>query len=165
MSKAHIIVGMTGTGKSEYIKKMLRKIPEKKALYIFDYQNEYQEFINYGLIPFEDFAYNATMIRNGVIVYEEATIFLTSHGSQTDRYVNEVLVSKRHTNNYVFLIFHSVAEIPPYIYRKCNYITLFKTNDLPDLSSRELRDVRLKNYMERVKKHKNPHCYETMKIL
>jgi hypothetical protein len=165
MSKAHIIVGMTGTGKSYYLKKRLKKVPNRGSFYIFDYQNEYKEFIDYGLIPYEEFAYNCTLISNAVIVFEEASIFMGGHMKSTDSYVNEVLVSKRHKNNFVFLVFHAVAEIPPYIYRKCNYITIFKTNDLPDMSARELRDHRIKDYMSRVNANKKPHYSETMKII
>lgn len=166
MSKAHIVVGMTDTGKSYYIKDKLRKIPNKESLYIFDYQKEYNpEFIQYGLIPFEDFAYNCTLLWNAVIIFEEASIFLGGHMSNTDKYVNDVLVSKKHRKNFVFLVFHSVAEIPPYVYRKCNFITLFKTNDLPDMSARELRDRRIKEYMDRVQASNDLHYHETMKIL
>lgn len=162
--KAHIIAGMTGVGKSTFVKNQLDKVPEKGAFYIYDVNNEYKAYYNYELIDFEDFAYNCTLLSDSIIVYEEATVFLDGR-LKCDQYVQKVLTLKRHRNNFIFLVFHAVAEIPPYVYRLCNFITLFKTNDLPDMSARELRDPRLKDFMERIKENSNKHYYETMRIL
>lgn len=164
MSKAHIVCGMTDTGKSYYIKNQIRNVPNKQSLYIYDINNEYKEFFDYELIDFEDFAYNCTLLSNAIIVLEEATIFLDGR-LKCDQYIQTVLTRKKHTKNYIFLVFHSVAQIPPYVYQLCNYITLFKTNDLPDMSARELRDLRLRDFMQRIKANPDIHYYETMRII
>lgn len=164
MSKAHIICGMTGTGKTTLVQNLIRHVPNKQAFFIYDINNEYREFFQYPLMDFEDFAYKSTLLNNAVIIFEEATIFLDGR-FVSDRYIQKTLILKRHRNNFIFLIFHAVAEIAPFAYRLSNYITLFKTNDLPDLSARELRDPRLKPIMERVKHNKNMFYHETLKIL
>jgi hypothetical protein len=162
MSKAHIIVGATDTGKSFFIKNTLRKVPSYDALLIYDINNEYQEFSEEPFEDFETFAISATRCEHAIIVFEEATIFLNNRGCS--QAVNELLVRKKHTKNFVFLVFHSVRSIPRYVYELSNYITIFKTNDSPDLSARELKDDRIKDIMIRVKNNQNKHYFETLKI-
>ena len=119
----HLVIGSTGTGKTNFIKNMISKINNKATL-IYDIQNEY------GVGKpgdFDLFAERATRLQNAFIVFEEATIFLDSRGS--NKRLKEVLVSKRHTNNYVVLVFHSIADVPKYIFRICTHCTLFKTLD------------------------------------
>src|SRR5690606_21657191 len=65
--------------------------------------------------------------RNGVFVFEEATIFFNTRG--TDKTLNKILVRKRHTNNTIILVFHSLRAIPRYVYDLCNYMVVRKTND------------------------------------
>jgi type IV secretory pathway TrbF-like protein len=62
------------------------------------------------------------------------------------------------------LVFHSLRSIPRYIYELSNYITIFKTNDTPYLSAKELKDERIEEIMERVKNSKNIHINVTLKI-
>jgi hypothetical protein len=162
MSGCHIIVGATNTGKTFYLKKFLDKIPNKNALLIYDVNNEYKNYFNYPLIPFEDFVYKASLCEHAVMVFEEATIFLNNRSCNEDLY--NILVRKRHTDNYIFLVFHSLRSIPRYIYELSNYITIFKTNDTPYLSAKELKDERIEEIMERVKNSKNIHINVTLKI-
>lgn len=165
MSKAHIVVGMTDTGKSYYVKNtLLNKVPNKGALFIYDINHEYKDFFPYELIYFEDFAEKALQLRNSVIVFEEATIFLDGR-TITDRHIKQILALKKHHKNYIILVFHSIAEIPRYVYRLCNYITVFKTNEEPKYAIREIKDFKLLPVIEKVRKHKNIHYNQTFKII
>jgi DNA helicase HerA-like ATPase len=161
MSKCHIIVGATGTGKTTFVKKLLKKA-SKQSLFIYDVNNEYKEYFNYPFIYFEDFIESATRLKNGILVIEEATIFLNNRSSNEN--LKEILVRKRHTNLYVILVFHSMRSVPRYIYELSNYITIFKTNDSPDMTSKELKDDRIYDIMTEVKDHKNKYFQKTMKI-
>jgi hypothetical protein len=162
MSKAHIIVGATDTGKSYFVKSTLKKVPSYESLLIYDVNNEYSEFMEDPFEDFETFANNATKVERAIIVFEEATIFLNNRSC--NRSLNEILVRKKHTKNFVFLVFHSVRSIPRYVYELSNYITIFKTNDSPDLSARELKDDRIKSIMESVRNNNDRHYHETLKI-
>jgi hypothetical protein len=176
MSKAHIIVGMTDVGKSYFVKELLKKVPNKKALFVYDVENEYTDLFPYPLIDFDDFLDKCQFVSKGVFVFEEATIFFGTRGDE--KRIKSLLVRKKHDLNYIFLIFHSLRSVPRYIYELCNYITIFKTNDSPDLTSKELKDTRLEEIMTRVQSNNDPkyiitlpngriirHYNETLKIL
>jgi len=175
MSFCHIIVGATNTGKSHFVKNLLRKAKSKTAYFIYDVNNEYKEFFPYPFIGFTEFIKKATRIERSIMVFEEATIFFNNRS--TNEYLYEILVRKKHTGNCVFLLFHSMRSVPRYIYETSNYITIFKTNDSPDMSARELKDERLKDIMLKVRNNTDPkfnhinkdgtlgsHFCETLKI-
>lgn len=165
MSKAHIVVGMTDTGKSYYIKNnLLKLIPNNKALFIYDINREYEYWFPYPLLEFEQFAKASTQINNGVIIYEEATVFLDGR-MKTDKDVKKVLALKKHQKNYVILVFHSFSEIPRYVYKLSNYITVFKTNEEPKEAITEIKDTRLMPVIQRVRDSKSIHFSETFKIM
>lgn len=127
MGSCIIVVGGTGTGKTTFVHEKLRKV-NKNSLFIYDVNNEYKEFTRGNPLPdrevFTDLGMNT---ENGVFVFEEATIYFKN--KSTDEKLTEILVRKRHTNNTIFLVFHSLGSIPKYIYQLSNYIVLFKTND------------------------------------
>jgi hypothetical protein len=160
--KAHIIVGATDTGKSYFIKKLLKKVPNKQALLIYDIEGEYEEFYPYRLEEFETFINKAVNYENAIIVLEETTAFLSNRGDNMT--VRKLLVQKKHSKNYIILVFHSVRMIPRFIYELSNFITIFKTNDAPDMTAKELKDHRLEAIMTEVKNSKNPHYNKTLKI-
>jgi hypothetical protein len=165
VSKALLVVGATDVGKSFYIKDLISKnLKNFECLVVYDVNNEYSHLSPYDFeSDFEKFAENATHLRNSIIIFEEATIFLDGR-TIADKYTKTVLALKKHRNNMIILVFHAVSEIPLYVYRLANYITIFKTNDLPDMSARELRDIRLKEFMQRVKNSPDIHYHETLKI-
>jgi DNA helicase HerA-like ATPase len=128
--KAFIIVGGTGMGKTTFTKKCLEKVNPKARL-VYDVNNEYRELINYPLMKFDEFCNLTTRTKNAFIVYEEATIFLNNRSSNS--LLIDILVRKRHTNNTIFLVFHSLRSVPRYIFDLCNYCVLHKTNDNENL--------------------------------
>ena len=160
--KAHIICGATDTGKSYFIKQIFKKVPNKGALLIYDIEREYEEFYPYQLDDFQEFLETAVKCENAVIVLEETTAFLSNRGDNMT--VIKLLVQKKHSNNYVIMVFHSVRMIPRFVYELSNFITIFKTNDAPDMTAKELKDHRLEDIMIEVKNSKNPHFCKTLKI-
>ena len=99
MSKAFLIVGGTGQGKSTLAKSMLSKFDSDQAL-IYDVNNEYGEYqnaINANNVSVESFLNMCDNSRGAVCLMEEATIFMNPRGSNID--AQKLLVGKRHTNN------------------------------------------------------------------
>jgi hypothetical protein len=142
---------------------MLNKVKNRHALLIYDVNNEYKDFFPHKFNPdFINFTEKMLQIENGVIVYEEATIFLNNR-SCNENLVSQ-LVRKRHTNNFYILVFHSMRAVPRYIYELSNYITIFKTNDNSKLITQKLEDTRIEAIMDSVNGSKKQYYKETLKI-
>ena len=58
----------------------------------------------------KDFLREATKKTGINILFEEATIFLSNTGKIEE--VRNILVRKRHTQNNVFFVFHSLRSLP-----------------------------------------------------
>ena len=126
MSKCIIIAGGTGTGKTTLVKGLISK--HKKNRLIYDVNNEY----GHPYVDMEDFLEKAKRVKDHIIVFEEATIFFGTSGSQKD--IREILVKKRHTNNILIFNFHSLSQVPLSILMFCDYFYVKKSNDqLPQI--------------------------------
>ena len=140
MSKAFIIVGQTGTGKSTVAKSLLSQVYSDKVL-VYDVQGEYSEFnddenvINSNECEIDEFIDLAEKSRGKMILFEEATIFFSSR-SRPERMI-KMLVDKRHHNNVIILVFHSLRKVPNEILDVCNYLLLLPTNDSLELVKRK----------------------------
>jgi hypothetical protein len=143
----YIVIGATGSGKSEWVKETVR---DKRA-FVFDVQNEYGSRTKYrGQKPL-NFSDNLNAMqsryvpksprlkddamkfmemcrtkRNTIIVFEESTIFFEG---RTDDLTRTLIVNKIHTGNVYVFIFHSIAAVPPRIMQMCNFVVLHKTLD------------------------------------
>lgn len=136
MSRAFIVVGMTGSGKTYFTKQVLETLP-KNNLLVFDVNDEYGDLYPYDFDPdMQMFLQKAGKIKNGVIVIEDATSFFSTQGR--DQELVNLLIAKRHAvvkknnnepGNTYFLLFHAFADTPKYIYRKCTHVVIFKTPD------------------------------------
>jgi ABC-type cobalamin/Fe3+-siderophores transport system ATPase subunit len=124
--KAYIVIGCTGSGKSTLVKTLTAPV-DRSRLFINDVNGEY--FPDRPYVNTKDFLKIAVGLRESVLVFEEATIFFSNRGSNEQ--MREILVRKRHAQNVIFLIFHSVRAVPLYIYDLCNVAFVFRTNDAP----------------------------------
>lgn len=128
-----LCVGGTGSGKSYFIKN--RMLPEFSGEFmIFDINKEYLNFPNTykKFIGHEDFMKIAKERTNTNIIFEEATAFFRNRGGGGAEALS-LMVRKRHQNNNLVFVFHSLRAIPVEIFDFVNYIILFDTNDREDL--------------------------------
>lgn len=136
MSKRILIIGMSGQGKSTYVKKQIGMHPQL----VYDVQNEYNHLpfdvsksiarVSPLTMGFKDFAALVEKTRKKIIVFEEATVFLKG---QVGQKVRGIMVGARHTRNNIFMIFHSIQTVPPDVFLITDIVVLFKTNDNPDI--------------------------------
>jgi len=159
---AHLIIGATGTGKTTKVKEYLKTIPNKKAIFIYDINNEYREFYPYKFEDFEVFIERMTRVKKGVMVFEESTIFLSNR--TCNRQLVDILVRKRHTGNYIFMNFHSLRSLPKYVLDLCKYVTLFHTNDSVSFVESTFRNDLLTEAFKEVNNAPNIHYYKLIKL-
>ena len=165
--KVIVIVGRKRTGKTTLAAALIKKL-KRPANYIYDINNEYTRKLGIkndytGQIDKEQFL-NAVNpngprpVKNALIVFEEATGYFSSKGRE-EILVN-VITRSRHTNNSVILIFHSIADLPRYIFSYSDYVALFKTNDFSNTLDNKLRkNAQFMKYYQLVKMSDDPHKY------
>lgn len=128
MPLINIIVGGQGTGKTSFTKKSAEKM---NRVVILDVNNEYKDLEQRGAKRItKDFRQSLENVKelNGIsLIVEEATIFFSNR--KHDENLLEMIIRKRHQNNNIFLIYHSLTDIPDYLLRISDYLILFKTKD------------------------------------
>lgn len=136
-----VVIGMTGEGKSEFVKKYI----QNRNCCVMDLQNEYGPKTKYpNQVPlnlsdntkdarcryiggdFDEFQKIVLQKKNTVCVFEEATIFLEGRTGKTMR---RILTNKIFTQNVYILLFHSISAVPPRILQLTNYVVLYRTAD------------------------------------
>lgn len=117
-----IVCGGTGSGKTSFIKSMLKEAKGHKLIY--DVNNEYKNGL---MMEMDKFLSIAKSVRDHFIVFEEATIFFSNKGDNKD--IAHLLVTKRHRNNKIVFVFHNLQAIPKNILAICDLMVLFNTSD------------------------------------
>lgn len=126
-----LVVGTTGVGKSTWLKKRISLYDGSK--FIFDPNNEHKGAV---IMEMEKFLELASNMNNTMVVVEDATAFLSNKGDSMK--LKMLLVSKRHRNNTIILVFHSLQAIPSYIFTLTDLLVLFKTNENKALIEKKL---------------------------
>ena len=139
MSKGKVaaIVGELGTGKTTFIKKFAKKCKKKIVCYLrlnSDWEEEgIKTFTN-----FEQFINYANQQKDTLFIIDEAFTCLPkklnvkmNKPNDMNNKLADFLVNCRKLNNFIFIIFHSLSQIPsewliPYL----DYLIRYKTNDL-----------------------------------
>lgn len=153
------VIGGQGTGKTTFCKTLVRGV--SKPVYVYDVNNEYAKGVE--LPEFESFCELMTTKTNSLIIFEEATIFLDKRG--TNKQITEMLVRKRHTNNMIVLVFHSLRSLPVSILDLIDAIVLFKTNDTHRLLNERYKYMpELYSAFDAVYKSPNKHANKIIKL-
>lgn len=165
--KTFIVIGMTGTGKSTWVRD---NCLGNSNYLIYDVNNEYRDVeesktgkesqcrISSMKVDFELLENIIMKRRNSNIIIEESTGLFRFRASSN---VMKILINKRHTNNNYIFLFHSVKQVPKDLFELCNFVVLFKTNDLEvDLKKRpELMMPFFRN-----KRSSNQFVHEVIKL-
>ncbi len=173
MANSILNVGATGTGKTFFVVNKI--IPNAKNIICFDlYANEYDLNEFYIINSIKQYKggkarliHNENMheeindlvsemlkdlkkLKNTTFVFEDATIFLNS---QRDETVKTLLINKRHYNMSYVWLFHTLSEIPPYIFKASTALRLGKTKDMKNaILSKFKGEQNIINAYEKVQK-------------
>jgi type IV secretory pathway VirB4 component len=165
MSLITLICGGQGTGKTTFVKSCI--VNPKRGI-ILDINNEYKEFDTLGAHrvteKFRDSLENISALDGITLVVEEATVFFSNR--KYDEKLCEMIVRKRHQKNDIFLIYHSLTDIPDYLLRLSDYLWLFKTKDNPTRIESKYKDMdEVKKGFYEVRKNKDVHYKYAIKLL
>lgn len=184
-----IIVGTRGTGKTDFVKKIVKKSPLPKRLIVdtFDsapWQNlethDHQEWmkipvrvINYEqLSRFKKGTYRIfdsdterlkseieKHVKNTLVVFEDATKHIDRTLTKPMR--KFVLDTKQKNVDLVF-IFHSLTAVPPELIRVADLLTLFKTGDSKRRVEQKYDNPEVTQLFESVQSHSSKYHNETI---
>ena len=150
-----ICIGRRRTGKTTFSKKLLEKKPKKMPVFIYDINNEYNDYYNEPFIDFDKFLDKIVKLKHSYILIEEATIFFNTRS--TEQEILNLMVRARHTGNIIQLNFHSFASVPKYIKNLIDFVVIFKTNDnIKDVKDR-IEDEKIISIWENIKLSPNPY--------
>jgi nucleoside-triphosphatase THEP1 len=180
-NKVILIIGQAEVGKTTLVLSIINGQVKKVCIYDVNNEEKYQGFplMEIADIPRwkagkyrvftdeEDELFNMLYDKrygvNMMAVFEEATGYLINIVPKT---IRKLVTSRRHRNMDLVFIFHSIADIPPFLLRMSNFITFFKTEDSIDnlLSIKKLPNkAKAIETWERVKNHPSQFYYETVK--
>ena len=128
-----LIIGRQGSGKTPTAKELMNKSTLKNKI-VYDYRREYDKEKNVSLFfNYEIFKNNINNFRNSFIIIEEATAFISAF---KDMELTNFLIGIEHNQNVCCLLFHSIQDIPLFIYRYARFTILLETNDDVNLIKR-----------------------------
>lgn len=170
----HIIVGTRGTGKSYFTRELNKK--REKVLYIMAV--DHQAFRHLQTITIADlkrwkkghkrivgfpttelFEALDTLVSNCTICFEDATQY-TDY--RLGKGLLPIVINSKQRNNDIQMQFHSLRRVPSDVYDNADYMTIFKTKDIPG------KDRKVPPHVwpawNKVKTDKNPYANITIQM-
>lgn len=156
--KVILVVGRKGSGKTTRVKSLIRNVSHSRLL-LHDVSAQYLDVYKRPLLKFAEFTKACTLVSGGVLVFEEATIFI---GHFRNEEILDFLVTARHRKNTCIFVFHSLRDVPLYIYRMTDFIYLHKTLDTLDHVEDRFANPDLSKAVERLAASDNQYDFETI---
>lgn len=147
-----VAIGHTGTGKTHDVISVISRFKDKMNVYAFDLNaEEYYSQINNraaGIYDFEDFLKKVENVEKSVIVFEEATIFMSK--ASNVKTIRKILVQKRHKRNIIIFNFHSIRSVSNFILDISDFVFLHFTTDKKEYIFKHFEDSpeMIKAYLE-----------------
>lgn len=180
-AQCDILVGVNGTGKTTFLKNIIKKVLEKgdRVLVVTPDPIEWNNIleINYRL---RHHISNYTGIRkiiyydgcmddiqryysNGVLVFDDARVYIHA---QTNSFMEWLQIRRRQSGIDLLCVFHGLTQVPPVFFTFTSNLFLFHTLDnikrrsvyIDDLLFEEIQAARERNQKE-VNKG-NIYCFE-----
>jgi hypothetical protein len=165
MSLVTLIAGGQGTGKTTFVKSCI--LNPKRAV-ILDINNEYKELDKLGCLrivkDFQNRLKDIVNLPQITLIVEEATIFFSNR--KYDKNLCEMIVRKRHLQSDIFMLYHSLTDIPDYLLRISDFLWVFKTKDNPTRIEQKYKDFAdVKKSFYEVRKNKDIHFHYAIKLM
>lgn len=136
--KVICLAGKTGEGKTSYIKKFSAKLKTKKTVCYLRISDDWDDDNIITFTNFKEFILYANTQKDTLFIIDEAFTCLPKKlniklGKPNDLHnlLADFLVNARKLNNFIFIIFHSLSQIPSdWLISYLDYFVRFATQDL-----------------------------------
>ena len=119
--KIFIIIGGRGSGKTYFLEHLLN--PSNTVVFELAKTDRWQGFTKYFFEDYLTGKVNIKDIANKKVVFEDATSYISSNMKNT---LKTLTVYSKQVGSDVYLIFHSINIVPPFLWNLVNYIVMFK---------------------------------------
>ena len=119
-AKVFCIVGGRGTGKTYFLEQTLSR--SNTVVFELVKTNRWPDYEKKFYQDFEAGRINYKEIANKKIVFEDATSYVNSNMKNS---LKQLIVYSKQLGSDVFVVFHSINIIPPFMWNMMNYIELF----------------------------------------
>lgn len=116
-----IIVGGRGSGKTFFLENSLKET--NTVVFELVKTNRWSGYDKRFYEDYENGHINMKDIANKKIVFEDATAYINSNMKNG---LKQLVVFSKQIGSDVFIVFHSINVIPPFMWLLFNYIVLFK---------------------------------------
>lgn len=143
-----IIIGGRGTGKTTFSQELMKDHPKKVLIVdtfnhpsykhvprIHPHQLKKWEKGIYRIWPLKDsytieeiLASIDSDLNNCMIFFEDALKYISGKLKPEER---RFIIDSKQKNLDMLFLYHSYGQVPPDLYRFCDFVTVFKTNDNP----------------------------------
>lgn len=121
-AQVFVIVGGRGSGKTTFLERTLKK--EKAVIIELVKTDRYNGFTDrYFYEDIESGFINMKKLANKQIVFEDATSYINSNMKNS---LKKLIVFSKQIGSDVFVVFHSINIIPPFLWNLFNYLIIFK---------------------------------------
>ena len=183
--KVGAVVGLTNTGKTTQIMKMIKNFKHGKVLILdkFD-EPSYKVFpalpnkslisrLQKGIYRIHSPHKEEQLLivdkisegfqKNGLIVLEDASAYVPVKEYKP---LMNIFAGRRHKGWDTILTFHSINRIPPFVLEALDFMILFKTNDNAEKHLKESipqPQLVVERYLK-VEKHPDPHFFDIIDL-
>lgn len=128
-----VLTGDFGTGKSSLIKTKFLKSNKSVLVYAL-IKKDLGENLNYEM-NFEKYISKAVKMSNANFIIDEAKTAIPkeepdAQKSQFERDIITWFVNARKCNNSIFIVYHTLREVPIWLISYTDFFLRFRTNDL-----------------------------------
>lgn len=175
-----VIIGGRGTGKTTYLKEKILKVNRLPKVLVMD-TFPHPSYEDFQIIPGEKLRLlkkgNKRVIgsntnenldainqyyKNGLLVFEDCTKYIKANVQDS---VRNLLIDSKQKNLDIILMYHSIGQTPPDIFRLCDFVVLFKTGEQWDNSWKKIPNAHeVKNAFEKVNEHPSKYHHITIRI-
>lgn len=119
--KIFCIVGGRGSGKTYFLEQTLKR--SETLVFELVKTNRWSGYDKCFYEDFEAGKIDYKQIANKRIVFEDATSYVNSNMKNT---LKKLIVFSKQVGSDVYIVFHSVNIIPPFLWNMVNFIILFR---------------------------------------